>query len=579
MAAVVPVGPKLPTRRKFKPSVPMKKFHWTPIVDKKIAATLWMELKDDVMFDKRVFEAKFGQKAKKHRDKRADDGAAEKEKAAAKEVVKFVDKKRSYNCDIALARFKNLSNDRIYEAIMMLDDRTLPADKLSQIIKVAPTQDEIDMVCSFQGEVENLGKTEKFYRVIGAIPNLNDRLHAWMFTQTFHKEYFRVKEFIDTVQAALQQIKKSPKFYMLLKSTLAFGNYMNAGSKKACAGFKFKALTMLRNSKAGDGSGDLLQFLISMLSTAPYDKKYKRALEGELTFVKDAARVEFEYVKGEVGKLKGSLAKVKKLMDRTEAGKKGGNGSATPDALSVKMDGFYSSGSKMFAELETQFKENVDKYEDIRKWLGEAVDSTPWEEFFATMDQFVKMATQAEQQFAKGIEAEEKARKKKAYLEQRDARKATSKSKPGRAVATTKRVPGGKHDSSKGDFSGFGSAAIKKKKKKGMLHKGKTLVTKLFQTMRGVNTEQAKLIRDIQAGKISESELEKMMVPPDMTKLNAKLNTKRRKPKLNKGKRIRPKAAAPTPGPCRHRGCDCKVFVKHPFSDDKPQCNQCFHCH
>ena len=68
-----------------------------------------------------------------------------------KEYVKLIDAKRSYNCVIALSRFKK-TNEQIVDAILELDETAITSEQLTQLLKVLPTQEEIEICKSFQGK-------------------------------------------------------------------------------------------------------------------------------------------------------------------------------------------------------------------------------------------------------------------------------------------------------------------------------------------------------------------------------------------------------------------------------------------
>ena len=62
-----------------------------------------------------------------------DDGA--KPKKVKKELIEFVDGKRSYTVSIAITRMR-MSNDDIYAAVLSLDEEVLNLEKLGNLFKV-----------------------------------------------------------------------------------------------------------------------------------------------------------------------------------------------------------------------------------------------------------------------------------------------------------------------------------------------------------------------------------------------------------------------------------------------------------
>jgi hypothetical protein len=59
-----------------------------------------------------------------------------------------------------------------------MDEKQLGEEKVSTLIKCAPTTEELDQVNDFSGDVNDLGPTEKFFRTIGVIKDVAVHSHA-----------------------------------------------------------------------------------------------------------------------------------------------------------------------------------------------------------------------------------------------------------------------------------------------------------------------------------------------------------------------------------------------------------------
>jgi len=81
----------------------------------------------------------------------------------------MVDLKRANNIGIMLSHMK-LSLNQLHTAIMHLDESILTREKVSQLIKNCPTEDEINLLSQFSGDPKELGKVESFLLKVGCLP-------------------------------------------------------------------------------------------------------------------------------------------------------------------------------------------------------------------------------------------------------------------------------------------------------------------------------------------------------------------------------------------------------------------------
>jgi len=328
-------------------------------------------------------------------------------------VVKLVDEKRSYNTDITLARFR-MTNSHIRDAILSMDEIALDQDKLMQLIKIAPTPEEIELLQGYTGDVNALGNTEKFFRCISSIPRIQRRLEFMLFKQQFRSLYDGFKANIDSVSTALNQIKNSKNLKKVLMITLAFGNYLNGGTPKGGAwGYKLNTLNRLQGSKTADNQSSLLHYLADYVlkATPP-----TRAFMDDIKECQEACRVESLYLQGEVGRVVGIVGRIDVELTRSEEN--------IIDRFVPVMKDFYGKANKKISKVNTRLEKTFEEYNSLLKYFAVGADEKmQWEDFFQIFDRFVKAYQSAEKQLEEIKERKQKQAKMDAYKEKMEKEK------------------------------------------------------------------------------------------------------------------------------------------------------------
>ena len=400
-APMAPVMPKLPPKREFKPRNKMRRFHWSLVSPLNIEKSLWIKLSDDkVKIDPDEFEALFGQKAKAAGQSRI--SVVEKESAASKrDVVHLVDPKRAYNVDISLARLR-MSHAHIHDAILSLDQKVLDGDVISQLIKCVPTPEDVDMIQGYDGDVSQLGNTEQFFHTVATIPRIQRRLELFLFYLQFDNLSMFVEGALSCVSAALNEISDSKRLRSLLQTVLAFGNYMNAGTKKGNAyGFKLSALPRMASAKSADNSTNLLRYLVvyGQNTDSSLTKWYD-----DLSHVKQASGVEHAYVGAEIRKMETKARQLETEMKVTVR--------PAGDKFVPKLEKFAATALSKVQALSERYKKLTEQYEALRGTFAETAKVLPWEIFFSKFSEFIATFQKEEGILAAMKEAEKKKQKR-----------------------------------------------------------------------------------------------------------------------------------------------------------------------
>jgi len=535
MFAAPPTGPQLPPKPKIKPSVPMRKLHWAQLDTKVVPGSMWKDIDEkDVKIDTTEFEALFCAVApKKAAVEKTPAQLAEEEKkkkaAEAVQLIKLVDDKRSYNCDITLARFR-MTHEHIRDSVLAMDEEVLPLEKLTGLIKIAPTIEEIELVKAHTGGP--LANTERFYLTLSVIPRLLNRLELWAFKQQFDGLASATDASLVCVESAIKEIRNSKSLTTILKTVLAFGNYMNGGTPKGQAyGFKLSALTKLENSKTWDNSSTLLDYVVSYIENKQPKAK---GFADELGSVNAASRVEATFLTAEIRKMGGSLNQIKNELSKP--------GASAVDRFGPTMQKFYDSAHTTHAALNKRLEQAEKDYKALLAFMGEEGD-TKWEEFFKLFDSFVMSWKKSQSDM-------------QAKAERAEKEKAREKAKQDKQKA--------KEDAASGSMApppGMGPAGAKLRKM--------SRVSQMYQSLKSGDMSNLEKLTHRKSG------VPLGACPPPMVPTQAALVQRRMSSKRGQLAAMIQGAATANVAPCST--CGCNDFKKHPFKKD--HCNQCFHNH
>ncbi|KDO19832.1 hypothetical protein SPRG_14932 [Saprolegnia parasitica CBS 223.65] len=247
-APIVPVRAisKLPPKKTPTPSTKMRNLFWTPLPDAVVEGSIWATLDEtELSLDWPLLEREFGQEVCAKATKSA---AAPSTKV---KVVHLVDPKRQQNCSIALTRFR-LSPTELCDAILNLNESILIVERVSILEGLVPTSDELDLINSYDGDMQILGETEKWFAAVRHVPRLPQRLQSISNQLSFAARLDDLKAKLSTLEKARSTLHAAtPTLLPLLHVVLAVGNYMNNGTARGGAyGFKLEILPKLSQVKA-----------------------------------------------------------------------------------------------------------------------------------------------------------------------------------------------------------------------------------------------------------------------------------------------------------------------------------------
>ncbi|XP_078433577.1 formin-like protein 5 [Wolffia australiana] len=239
------------------PKTKLKPFFWDKVVAKPDQTMVWHQISSgSFQFNEEMIETMFGYSASRPKS-----GEEKKSPSSdpAPQLVQILDQKKSQNLAILL-RALNVTIEEIREALM--EGNELPSELLQTLIKMAPTADEELKLRVYDGEVSCLGPAERFLKVLVDIPFAFTRMEAMLIMSSFEDELSSIRQDLQTIEAACEELKSSRLFKKLLEAVVKIGNRMNDGTFRGGArAFKLDTLLKLADVKSADGASTLLHFL------------------------------------------------------------------------------------------------------------------------------------------------------------------------------------------------------------------------------------------------------------------------------------------------------------------------------
>jgi len=421
-APMAPSIPLLPPKKVIKPSVKMKVFHWSVVQPREVPSTVWKDLDDErVDLDVEKLEERFAQKV--FSKSVSTDSIKEEKKKPEKQVVQLIEPKRSYNINIALARFR-MTHNAIRDAMLAMDEKALDMDLVMTLSKIAPTSEELEVVRSYEGDVSQLANVESFFLTLSNIPRLTNRIQLWLFKQQFRSACVDIEYNVKQIEQAGRGLKNGTHLKRVMEIVLAIGNYLNGGTRNGGAyGFKLNTLEKLQNTKSTDNKITLLHFLVEVIQTK-YPKNAK--FIEEVTPCEGASVIDLTFLEGEVRKIGNNIKMLQTHLDAIPDDKN--------DRFKPVMSEFIKDAHTKFEDLEKRMQDAIGVVKEIAEGYGEKKMTS--EDLIKTFAKFSKNYKKAEADLVKWKEDEE--RKAKRDKDQAERKRRSAKSIASREEAESK---------------------------------------------------------------------------------------------------------------------------------------------
>jgi len=303
---------KKPKKIGITPKIPMRSLFWNKIPDRNIHKTIWDHLSDqDVKLDLNLLESLFCKAVAKISDEEKKDNQADKPEKT-KEIT-ILDTKVQQNVGIALVKYRMPSHE-IRKAIIRMDEKKLDLEKLLSLRALAPTPDDITALKEYDGDVEALGRVEKFFLQIIDIPRYTLRLDCFIFMRKFQMLISEAYCQHDILNRAIDQVEHSTSLKKILEIVLALGNYLNGGTPRGGVyGFKLDGLQKLSTVKSVDNKLSLMHFLAMHCESIDNGLIISK-LEEELSMAEEASRISLESCRSEITMLKKNITLIQEQI-------------------------------------------------------------------------------------------------------------------------------------------------------------------------------------------------------------------------------------------------------------------------
>jgi len=379
----------------------LKRFHWTALSRQDSQNTLWSELagpasvkakvaedKLDVKLDTAEIESRFLAAETKTMKKKSNSQDEPKTESQKPKVVNLIDGKRSYNIDIALARFR-MSHEAIRDALITLDACLLSEDKLDALSRVVPTPEEAQMIADYRGDKSLLGNVERFFLCLSPIPRIELRVQLLLFRVQFETLLENLDTSLAYVEETCKEIRSSDMLRAMLRLILRLGNHLNGAQDGEALGFRLSSLSRLTATRATDGKTTLLHFLIECLREQVSTDAVDQLCE-QLSHLTSASKVEVATVSKELAHLQQKLRQLKQELDRLHPNKPSAVNNATSGNATffAKMIDFYNTASEQVQSAADRLQDATQVSKDLASYFGENAQS--WEDLFKYFDCFLR---------------------------------------------------------------------------------------------------------------------------------------------------------------------------------------------
>ncbi|XP_063414448.1 formin-J-like isoform X2 [Mytilus trossulus] len=331
--------------------------------------------------------------------------SAEKKRKESSEI-NLLEGKRSLHINILLRQFK-MPSDEIVQLIHEGASDKIGAEKLRNLLKILPYEDEVEKLKTFDGDKSKLGGAEKFLVSLLTIPYYKSRIEGFAVKEEFNTNMDWIKPAIEAVIAAAKEIKENSHLHELLYLVLIAGNYLNNGNYAGdAAGFKLSSLIKLTETRANKPRMNLLHYVILQA-----DEKNPDLLKfpDEMRYLKDASQASLENVTSDI---KGLHDKITMLSMQAET---------IGADFQKQMSDFLQFAKDDLSELQEDLKDIESLKLELADFFCEDSSSFKLEECFSVLNTFCTRFKKAitENDHRKKVEEKQKERQRLQEIERK----------------------------------------------------------------------------------------------------------------------------------------------------------------
>ncbi|XP_073842634.1 uncharacterized protein isoform X2 [Musca autumnalis] len=327
--------------------------------------------------------------------------------------INLLDGKRTLNVNIFLKQFKGYnSNEDIVQLIQDGNHEVIGAEKLRGLLKILPEVDEIDLLKTFNGDRQRLGRAEKFLLLLMEVPSYKLRIESMLLKEEFAANVTYLDPCINTMIEAAEDLMNCRSLQEVLYLVVVAGNFLNSGGYAGNAvGVKLSSLTKLTDIRANKPGMNLIHFVAIQA-----EKRDASLLNftNELSNLESASKTNLEQIGIDIKNLDSQLQKIKRQIEMPNTDE---------DIKDQMLEFLHSAEGEM-----TVLKAGMDAVDSMRLKLADFFCEDPatfrLEECFKILQTFCDKFKQAVKENERRQQLEEQASLRQKQREEQLARKA-----------------------------------------------------------------------------------------------------------------------------------------------------------
>ncbi|XP_068651677.1 formin-like protein 18 [Aristolochia californica] len=404
------MSPKAPTTSKRST---LKPLHWVKVT-RAMQGSLWAEAQkqDEASkapeFDMKELENLFSAVVPPSDHGKGDKSSRRASVGGKPDKVHLIEMRRAYNCEIMLTKVKMPLPD-LMSSVLALDEAVLDVDQVDNLIKFCPTKEEIELLKGYTGDKENLGRCEQFFLEVMKVPRVESKLRVFSFKIQFGSQVSDLRNSLNIVNSAAEEIRMSAKLYRIMQTILSLGNAINHGTARGSAiGFRLDSLLKLYDTRARNNKMTLMHYLCKVLG-----EKLPELLDfhKDLVNLEISTKIQLKILAEEMQAISKGLEKVEQELTASE------NDGPVSESFCKTLKEFLvtaEAGVRSLTSLYSGVGRNADA---LAIYFGEDPARCPFEQVVSTLLNFVRMFNRAHEENRKQLELEKKKAQKEAENE------------------------------------------------------------------------------------------------------------------------------------------------------------------
>ncbi|KAL8150195.1 hypothetical protein V2J09_020003 [Rumex salicifolius] len=243
--------------------VKLKPLHWEKVNINHEHSNVWEKIeRGSFQYNGDMMEALFGVAAAKRKPSNEENSTSNGDESSNNSARIFIlDQRKSQNVAIVIKTL-GIPHDELIESL--LQGKGLSAETLEKLTRTSPTEEEASKILAFNGDPSKLAYAEFFlYSLLRSVPSAFTRANQMLFRFNYASEILNLKESLQTLESACNDLRNRGIFLKLLEAILKAGNRLNAGTARGNAkAFNLTTLRKLSDYKSSDGKTTLLHFVI-----------------------------------------------------------------------------------------------------------------------------------------------------------------------------------------------------------------------------------------------------------------------------------------------------------------------------